>query len=113
MAGEFTCTLRTPELKTAQQLRDKYLIPLLAQTAPGDMVASIARLPVANDEAVANRLAELRGDLSGLASRLMLRGAGSRFLDYLRSSAAYAPASLRKYAASMNAAWTVWQAGRG
>ena len=104
MAGEFACTLRTPELKTAQQLRDKYLIPLLAETAAGDMVAAIARLAAANDEAIANRLAELRGDLSGLESRLTLREAGSRFLDYLRSSAAYAPASLRKYAASIDAA---------
>ena len=103
-SSEFICSLRTPELKTAQRLRDKYLMPILAETAAREMVATMARCLGAADESIARQLAELRAELSGHESSLTLREAGDRFLRYLKSSQAYAPASLRKYATSVDGA---------
>ncbi len=102
--GEFVCSLRTGDLRIAQTLRDKYLIPLLAETSAAGMVSAVARLMIAADEAVARQLGELRGSLSGLiAERKTLRELGESFLAYLESSRSYAPASLRKYRAELDA----------
>ncbi|MDP6439937.1 MAG: tyrosine-type recombinase/integrase [Candidatus Brocadiia bacterium] len=104
MSGEFVSTLRTPDLKTAQRLRDKYLMPLLAETAAVDMVAAIARAAATGQEAIARRLADLPNQLSGLGSRLTLRKAGKLFLDYLDSSGSYAPGTLAEYRSAIDTA---------
>ena len=104
MSGEFVCTLRTPDLKTAQRLRDKYLIPLLAETAAGDMVSAIARAAAASDEAIARQLARLNRDLGGLRDDVTLREAADQFLAYLRRGGGYAPATVEKHASSLDAA---------
>ncbi len=103
-SSEFVCSLHTPDLRTAQALRDKYLLPILAETAAAGMIGAIARAMAGADESVARQLAELRVNLSGLEGKgLTLREAADQFLSYLRSSGAYAPASIRKYSSSFDA----------
>ena len=103
--SEFVCSLGTPDEKTARRLRDKYLMPLLAETSAAGLVESIARLAAAADETVARQLADLKVDLSGAReNQLRLRDVGELFIEHLRASRAYAPASISKYATSIDAA---------
>ena len=104
MSGEFVCSLRTPDLKVAQRLRDKYLYPILAETAAAGMVRTIARCASAADEAIEDQLAELRPNLTGVQETVTLREASDHYLDYLESSRSYSPATLRKYSTSLDAA---------
>ncbi len=103
--SEFVCSLGTPDEKTARRLRDKYLMPLLAETSAAGLVESIARLAAAADETVARQLADLKVDLSGAReNQLRLRDVGELFIEHLQASRAYAPASISKYATSIDAA---------
>ncbi len=102
---EFVASLATADLKTAQQIRDRYLTPLLAATYAGRFVQQIAEAAAQADAEIAERFRELRPGLTGLPTKtLTLRTAADQFVAYLRSSRSYAPASLRKYAASLDAA---------
>lgn len=101
---EFVFSLHTSDLQVARRLRDKYLVPLMAETHAAEMVNALARLSAAADENIARLLREFKSSLSGAASQLTLRDVATSFLNYLRASRAYAPASLRKYSASIDAA---------
>ncbi len=103
-SGEFVCSLNTPDLKVARRLRDKYLMPILAETSATGMVAAIARLAAAGNETIARQLSEVRSNLSGQDSGLTLRRGGSAFIRYLAASRSYAPATLQKYSASIEGA---------
>ncbi len=102
--GEFVCTLRTPDLKVAQRLRNKYLFPLLAETAAADMLASLLRLQATAQDSIAGQISELRRELSGKTGGLTLAEAQGQFIQHLASSRSYAPNTLERYTSSLGAA---------
>ncbi len=103
--GEFVCSLNTPDLKTAQTLRDKYLIPLLAETSAVGMVSTIIRLLANGNEAVSRQIQTLRGDLAGFtAEPLTLREARDQFVAHLESSRGHSPSSIGKLGTNLHAA---------
>lgn len=56
--GEFVHTLRTSNLTEARRLRDKYLLPILAESAAGDMVHALASSMARADANVKKQLAD-------------------------------------------------------
>ena len=102
--GELVYSLRTPDLATARALRDKYVMPLLAESNVPGLLKAIARAAAAADESAHGRLTELQHVLTGVElEELTLRDAVDAFVSYLRSSGSYAGATMRKYTVSLEA----------
>jgi len=103
--NEFVCSLSTPDLKVAQRLRNKFLLPILAETSAANMLTAVNRLLTTAQESIRGQLSDLRENLSGIEqSKLTLKQAGEDFLRYLTTSGDYAPASTRKYSTSVHSA---------
>ena len=90
MKGEFIHTLRTKDLNTARKLRDKYLIPILAETKAIEMMEGILKILSNSDEVIQNKLIELGEVLGDDVEELTISQAFDKFIE-LRS-----PLSIRK-----------------
>jgi hypothetical protein len=89
MEGAFVKTLGTDSLQRAQALRDKYVLPLLAESSAAGMFSAVARCPAVNQEATEGGLSELRAQLPNGRPELSIKAAVSAFLDYLGRGGAH------------------------
>jgi integrase len=100
LPGEFIHTLRTPNLNTARQIRDKYLIPILAETKGIEMAESILRLISNSDELIKQKLQNLGEILGDENNEFTVFDIFERFIEYKRKIGSK-QSTLNSYAACM------------
>lgn len=86
--GEYIHTLRTDKLKIAQQLRDKYLIPILAETKALEMAESILKLIAGADEKIKEKLQSFGGYLGDEVEELTIQQAFEKFKSFKKRTGA-------------------------
>ena len=103
--AEFVFSLKTPELKVARAMRDKYLTPVLAETSAVHMLKKVLALLEAANEFNREQLGDLMYMLSpelAESKKMSLEALCKKFLKFAEKGD-YAPSTLKLYYSTLEA----------